>query len=262
MVGIKDPKALTVVWGLVIFRGNLMKILKTAIAIDAAPSVVWEILMDFPDYPDWNPFIRSIQGQAIPGAQLVARLQPPGGQTMTFKPTVLVVNLEQEFCWRGKLIIPGLFDGEHRFQLEPLADNRVQFIHSEQFSGLLVPLLANNLDTNIREGFEAMNQALKARADELSAIAVSRLVYGAPSPRSSARNSTVSGTPHLMTGQLQKGDLISRKPCPSKPTRQSISTRKNSPFGGPEPCRCCSAGSVLVLAISPCRWCLSSPRYW
>ncbi len=142
-----------------------MKELKTAIAIDAAPSVVWQILMDFPAYPDWNPFIRSIQGQALPGAQLVARLQPPGGQAMTFKPTVLVADPEREFRWRGKLIVPGLFDGEHRFQIESLAANRVQFIHSEQFSGLLVPLLAKSLDTNVRQGFEAMNRALKARAE-------------------------------------------------------------------------------------------------
>jgi hypothetical protein len=142
-----------------------MKDLTTAIAIDAAPAVVWQILMDFAAYPDWNPFIRSIQGQAVPGAQLVARLQPPGGQAMTFKPKVLVADAEREFRWRGRLVLPGLFDGEHRFQLDPLAENRVQFIHSEQFSGLLVPLLAKSLDTTVREGFEAMNQALKARAE-------------------------------------------------------------------------------------------------
>lgn len=84
---------------------------------------------------------------------------------MTFKPTVLVADPEREFRWRGKLMLPGLFDGEHRFQLEPMAANRVQFIHSEQFSGLLVPLLAKSLDTNVRQGFETMNQALKARAE-------------------------------------------------------------------------------------------------
>lgn len=142
-----------------------MNVLTTSIAIDVAPSVVWQILMDFPAYPDWNPFIRSIQGQALQGAQLVARLQPPGGQAMTFKPTVLVAEPEREFRWRGQLILPGLFNGEHRFQIQPLSKNQVEFIHSEQFSGLLVPLLAKSLDTNVRKGFEAMNQALKARAE-------------------------------------------------------------------------------------------------
>ncbi len=36
-----------------------MKSLKTSITIEAAPSVVWDILMDFEAYPDWNPFIKN-----------------------------------------------------------------------------------------------------------------------------------------------------------------------------------------------------------
>lgn len=82
-----------------------------------------------------------------------------------FEVTASVTDPEREFRWRGKLPIPGLFDGEHRFQLDQIAANQVQFIHSEQFSGLLMPLLAKSLNTTIREGFETMNRALKARAE-------------------------------------------------------------------------------------------------
>jgi len=78
---------------------------------------------------------------------------------------VLVAEPEQELTWLGHFLIPGLFDGEHRFRLEPLGDNRTRFTQSEQFEGLLVPLLAKDLDTKVRQGFEAMNQALKTRAE-------------------------------------------------------------------------------------------------
>ncbi|WP_035985905.1 SRPBCC domain-containing protein [Leptolyngbya sp. KIOST-1] len=143
----------------------MTKELTTSIDIEASPQTVWQILTDFSAYGQWNPFIRSISGAAVQGSRLEAQIQPPGGQGMTFKPTVLVAEPEKEFRWLGRLLIPGLFDGEHRFQIEPLGDNRVRFIHGETFSGLLVPLLAKSLDTDVRTGFEAMNQALKARAE-------------------------------------------------------------------------------------------------
>ena len=146
-----------------------MKEITTSIDINASPAVIWQILTDFPAFAQWNPFIRSIQGEARQGTQLQVDIQPPGGQGMTFKPKVLAAHPEQEFRWLGHLILPGLFDGEHRFALQPMGSQQVRFIHSERFTGLLVPLLAKSLDTQVRQGFEAMNQALKAQAEAAQA---------------------------------------------------------------------------------------------
>ncbi|MEN9261593.1 MAG: SRPBCC domain-containing protein [Thermostichus sp. HHBFW_bins_43] len=142
-----------------------MKEISTCIDIHASARKVWDILMDFSAYEQWNPLIRSIGGQAIEGSRLQVHIQPPGGQGMVFKPKVLSAQPERELCWLGHFILPGLFDGEHRFQLEALGENQVRLTHSERFSGLLLPLLAKSLDDNVRQGFEAMNQALKSRAE-------------------------------------------------------------------------------------------------
>ena len=42
-----------------------MKELKTTIEINASPAKVWEVLLDFEKYPDWNPFIKNIRGNAF-----------------------------------------------------------------------------------------------------------------------------------------------------------------------------------------------------
>jgi hypothetical protein len=65
-------------------------------------------------------------------------------------------------------MVPGIFDGEHQFQLEPMGERRTRLIHGEVFSGLLVPLLWQNLDTQTRQGFEEMNNALKNRVESRS----------------------------------------------------------------------------------------------
>jgi hypothetical protein len=143
-----------------------VKQLNTHIEINASASKVWKILTDFDSYPQWNPFIRVVRGEVKQGARLEVQLQPPGGTPMTFRPKVLVAEPERELRWLGRLLVPGIFTGEHCFQIEPRDRDRIRFIHSEVFSGLLVPFLANSLDTNTKSGFEKMNQALKARAEK------------------------------------------------------------------------------------------------
>jgi hypothetical protein len=139
--------------------------LKTTIEIDASADAIWTVLTDFSRYSEWNPFIRSIRGKAKQGEQLEIFIQSPGGNGMTFRPVILALQPEHELRWMGRLILPGVFDGEHQFQIEPIGERRTRLIHREVFSGLLVPLLWRNLDTQTRQGFEEMNHALKSHVE-------------------------------------------------------------------------------------------------
>ncbi len=142
-----------------------MKEVHTEIEIDAPAGRVWRVLTDFAAYPEWNPFVRRGEGEVRVGARLHVTIQPPGGKGMSFRPTVLVVDPDRELRWLGHLWIPGLFDGEHSFVIEPLGEGRVRFIQRERFGGLLVPLLSKMLDVETRRGFEEMNRALKMRSE-------------------------------------------------------------------------------------------------
>lgn len=143
----------------------MKKRLATEIVIDAPPAVVWQVLTDFADYPAWNPFIRAISGELQRGARLDVCIQPMNSKMMRFRPQVLVCDAPHHLRWRGTLIVPGLFDGEHDFRLERLEDGNTRFLHSETFSGLLVRPLVRKLEAQTLPGFAAMNAALKARAE-------------------------------------------------------------------------------------------------
>ena len=108
-----------------------MKELRTSIGIDAPPATVWAVLADFPAYPEWNPFVCEIEGEPCVGTRL--RIEPPGGKAMTFTPKVLRAEPEQELRWLGHLGLPGIFDGEHVFELADAGDGRTRFLHHEQF---------------------------------------------------------------------------------------------------------------------------------
>ena len=143
-----------------------MKELRSEIEIQASAERVWQLLTDFPSFPQWNPFIRKVSGNIQVGERLEVYIQPSGASGMTFRPTVLKAEPNRELRWLGHLLISGLFDGEHSFTIEPLGDGRVRFTQREVFTGLLVPLFARGLDTDTRRGFEEMNLALKSRAEQ------------------------------------------------------------------------------------------------
>ena len=140
-----------------------MSELRTEIEIDAPAERVWAVLIDFERFPDWNPFIRRIHGNAQVGSRLDVLLGASGTRPMRFRPTVKAVVPNRELRWLGRLGLPRLFDGEHIFQIEPLGPNRVRFVQRERFRGLLVPLLARSLNRDVRRGFEEMNRALRER---------------------------------------------------------------------------------------------------
>lgn len=143
------------------------KQISTTITINAPADVVWKVLTDFGQYPNWNPFIKSIEGNPAEGKTITTRIEPPGAKGMVFKPVVLAYQPNKEFRWKGKLFIKGLFDGEHVFELTANANGTTSLVQREVFTGILVPLFAKMLDINTLNGFRQMNEALKTRAESM-----------------------------------------------------------------------------------------------
>jgi hypothetical protein len=141
-----------------------MKNIQTEILINTDITKVWDVLMNFDNYPKWNPFITSIGGEPKLGSRLTVSINPPGGNGMTFKPTILTLEANKEFRWKGKLGINGIFDGEHYFMLEVLENDKTKFIQGEKFSGLLVPFVGKMLDKT-QKGFQLMNESIKKECE-------------------------------------------------------------------------------------------------
>jgi hypothetical protein len=135
-----------------------MKRIETKVNIDARPEEVWDVLMDFPSYPSWNPMVVELAGDARLGERLEVTIAMKGGRRMRFTPTVVEYEQGRRFGWLGRVLVRGLFDGLHRFEIEANGATTT-FVHSEEFRGLLPPLLGGVLrDTH--EGVVAMNEAL------------------------------------------------------------------------------------------------------
>ena len=142
-----------------------MKELRTEIEIQATPDKVWQVLTNLDKYPEWNPFIYHAIGKIKVGGKVNITFKS-GSKEMTLHCTVVKVEPNKELRWKYHVALPVLFSGEHSFIIEQIDDSKIRFIDREIFNGLLVSSQAKDIDTNSKQGFEAMDKALKARSEQ------------------------------------------------------------------------------------------------
>lgn len=147
---------------------NNVTLLTSEIEIAAPSEVIWDVLVDFGAYVDWNPVEIQARGQAVVGGTLEHTGQLPGRKPMTFKAKIIEATPSRALAWKGKIVIPGLFDVTHHFEIDPLAGDRSRLRQFEHFSGVLVPFMRGML-RDTQAAFELANQAIKARAESVAA---------------------------------------------------------------------------------------------
>jgi len=145
----------------------LSRVLDTQIDIDASPDRVWNVLIDFPAWAEWNPFIPSVQRTLEVGQHLRIKVVAPGLKPMEFPPEVFVVRAHEEIVWGGSFL-QVVYRGDHAFFLEPLPGGRTRFRQRERFRGpmvLLMDILMGNWMKANEEGYRQMNEAFKRRVE-------------------------------------------------------------------------------------------------
>lgn len=142
-----------------------MREVQTYIDIQAPASLVWDILADFGTYRRWNPLIRGILGRPTTGAKIEVRLRLPQGNDVSIRSMIVRAREPRELRWLDRWTVPGMFSSERRFRIESLPEGGVRFHHAEQVNGMMAPLLIQRRQLRTKSALDAMNTALKQRAE-------------------------------------------------------------------------------------------------
>lgn len=135
------------------------------IEIQASADLVWTILVEFPTYEIWNPYIYPVKGELEPGRLLDVTLHA-GDRLVRYEPAVLTVLPKREVSWGGR-IPGGAFERVQIFTLTELTPSRVRLTARERFQGFLLPLYGGVAE-DARRGLDMMNRALRNRAELLN----------------------------------------------------------------------------------------------
>jgi hypothetical protein len=142
-----------------------MRQVHTYIDIHAPAYLVWAILADFGTYRRWNPLIRGVLGRLTTGAEIEVRLRSLQGNDISIRSKIVRAREPRELRWLDRWTMPGMFSSERRFRIESLPEGGVRFHHGEQVQGLMAPLLTQRRQMRNKSALDAMNTALKQRAE-------------------------------------------------------------------------------------------------
>lgn len=140
------------------------------VSVDAPPEFLWKALIDFEKYPEWNPFITKIEGEAKIGAQIVlhVKLDPNRDSIRLSKEMIVSLKENQHLSYDQHFLSSSLFNAVRWQTIRPLEDGTKCLYHSHQkISGIASWPITRAFGDRIAEGFEASSRALKNRAETL-----------------------------------------------------------------------------------------------
>lgn len=142
---------------------NFMREIKGGIEIDAPVQVVWNQVVDFPSYKDWNPFMVKMDGELREGGQFVCIVMPPGRKNTNLRSTLATIKPEKELLFHSTAM-GGLMKDDHLMTVESIGEGRTRFFQSIAFRGLLASLAGGTIK-DCEKGIEEMNKVLKERCE-------------------------------------------------------------------------------------------------
>jgi len=144
------------------------------LGIPAPAHVVWQVLADLERWGEWNPLYARIEGRLSIGAQLNVTEQLPGFEPEQLAPFVVDWVPDFQIIWRTSQSF-GFLKRLRYFEIDRLSDEGCIFANGEDWYGRPARYVTPAKRRAMREAFEAMGEALKARA-----LSVWREEGGAP----------------------------------------------------------------------------------
>lgn len=143
-----------------------MREVRTEIDINAPKAKVWDILINFDKWAEWNPIVNKAGGSAAMGEALTMTMAgEDGSDAQSYSPVITQFNAPNSFRWNAKMGAAFLFSNDKIVELTE-TDSGTHLVHSETFSGLMATMMWGKMKEGVPPMLNSMNGALKALAEK------------------------------------------------------------------------------------------------
>lgn len=147
---------------------NDTTIVSETVEIDAPQSLVWSVLTDYEKYPEWNPYTVKVETTLELGTPIVLYLPDPAKPGEIFRNVewLSVIDAPHHLQYNTGSEIPGIHAIRDQW-VEDLGYGRSSYRTTDVFAGDIAQLVFDMQGEWVRNGFNAVACALKARAEHL-----------------------------------------------------------------------------------------------
>jgi uncharacterized protein YndB with AHSA1/START domain len=138
------------------------------VEIEAPAAFVWEVLVDYPRYPEWNPYTVAVATTLEIGSTIDLTLPARDGSDGTFlnREYIRVVDPPHHLRYDTGEEIPGVFGVRDQW-ITALGQDRCTYHTTDTLSGKYADIVMEKTGDWIKSGFDSVAIALKARAEQL-----------------------------------------------------------------------------------------------
>lgn len=136
------------------------------LGVQAPADVIWEILEDVPGWAAWNPIYPAAVGRIGYGELLKLTLALPGRPAQSIEARIIDWAPNEAIHWRTTAS-RGLVSTVRYLEIDILGETNSIFSNGEIFAGWLGPRAARPLRPHLKQGFAALGEAVKAKAEAL-----------------------------------------------------------------------------------------------
>ncbi|MFT4519789.1 MAG: putative membrane protein [Halioglobus sp.] len=136
------------------------------IVISAPPAVVWDVLTDLEQYPQWNRYSPKVEGLIAVG-EVVWVEAHLGDEVQNVQNYVVSIIPEKELCWQSADWYGALARGLRCRWLEAQGDDKTVLVHHEIMSGPLAWLIEILYRERIEQGLQLVDESVADRSQFL-----------------------------------------------------------------------------------------------
>jgi len=138
------------------------------VEIDAPAQQVWDVLVDYARYPEWNPYTVRVETTLELGGVIDLYLPDPAkpGETFRNREYLRVIDAPRHLRYDTAEEIPGMHAVRDQW-VEDLGGGRSSYRTTDTFTGDAAGWVMEHQGAWVKAGFDSVAHALKARVEAL-----------------------------------------------------------------------------------------------
>ena len=136
------------------------------VTIHAPAELVWQVIVDFDNYVQWNRFCPEIRGELKLGAALAMRVDLGNGLQDQVE-YISTIEAPRRIVWSMENKPGDPIHADRSQVIEPIDEHSCTYWSIDEFAGDMVPAMMEAMAEPVERGFNLCAQGLKDHAERL-----------------------------------------------------------------------------------------------
>jgi len=133
---------------------------RTEIIIEGSPQQIWDLILDFKEYPNWHPYLSEVLGKVKKGKFLKFKTKDlDGNPEGKFTAKIMELELHKELSWGGNVLF--FFSAKHYFRLVKIDETNNKLIKGEYWKGVFGKSYGEKIYIDLTKKFIQLNITVK-----------------------------------------------------------------------------------------------------